>query len=260
MPIDWFTVVAQMVNFLILVGLLKRFLYGPVLAAVDAREKRIADELADAETKRTEAEKERDGYLEKSAELERRRHEMLEKAKEEAAAERRKLVDAAREESDAVRSRRAEALRQEHTKLRAEIARRTRGEVFAIARKALTDLAGAELEQRVCEVFAARLRELDDHTREALGNALRETDARPLLRSAFELSPHQQSLVRDALEGTIPPEAEIRYETTPELIGGIELIAGGHKVSWNIADYLAAMEESAGSLSETDGKPEEPKP
>ena len=46
MLIDWFTVAAQAVNFLILVWLLKRFLYKPVLAAIDEREKRIATQLA----------------------------------------------------------------------------------------------------------------------------------------------------------------------------------------------------------------------
>ena len=46
MLIDWFTVAAQAVNFLILVWLLKRFLYKPVLAAVDEREKRITAQLA----------------------------------------------------------------------------------------------------------------------------------------------------------------------------------------------------------------------
>ena len=56
MLIDWFTVGAQIVNFLILVWLLKRFLYKPILDAIDAREKRIAAELADADTKKAEAE------------------------------------------------------------------------------------------------------------------------------------------------------------------------------------------------------------
>ena len=42
MLIDWFTVAAQAVNFLLLVWLLKRFLHKPVLAAIDEREKRIA--------------------------------------------------------------------------------------------------------------------------------------------------------------------------------------------------------------------------
>ena len=45
MLIDWFTVGAQTLNFVILVWLMKRYLYKPVLDAIDAREQRIASEL-----------------------------------------------------------------------------------------------------------------------------------------------------------------------------------------------------------------------
>ena len=35
MLIDWFTVAAQVVNFLVLMWLLKRFLYKPIVYAID---------------------------------------------------------------------------------------------------------------------------------------------------------------------------------------------------------------------------------
>jgi len=83
MLIDWFTVIAQVVNFLILVWLLKRFLYKPILNAIDAREQRIAKELADAEAKQTEAQKERDEFQRKNEEFELQRTALMDKAKEE---------------------------------------------------------------------------------------------------------------------------------------------------------------------------------
>ncbi|MDP3428826.1 MAG: F0F1 ATP synthase subunit B, partial [Desulfomicrobium sp.] len=55
MLIDWFTVGAQVVNFLVLVWLMKRFLYKPILGAIDAREERIAKELADGQRMQAEA-------------------------------------------------------------------------------------------------------------------------------------------------------------------------------------------------------------
>jgi F-type H+-transporting ATPase subunit b len=80
MLIDWFTVSAQTLNFLILVWLMKRFLYQPILHAIDAREKRIATELADADAKKTEAQKERDEFQCKNDELDRQRAALLSKA------------------------------------------------------------------------------------------------------------------------------------------------------------------------------------
>lgn len=250
MPIDWFTVGAQLLNFLILVGLLKRFLYGPILNAIDAREKRVADELADAETKRAEAENERAGYEEKSRELDRQRHELLVKAKDEAAAERRKLVDEARADADAVRAKRNEALEQEHQLLMEEVARRTREQVFGIARKTLGDLAGASLEQRMCEVFAGRLHELDGDAK----TKLLDGSEPALVRSAFELTAEQQNVIKQALNETFPPQVSVRFETTPELVSGIELVMNGRKVAWNIADYLASMEQSVGGLLKTNSE------
>ena len=69
MIVDWFTVAAQAINFLILVWLLKRFLYLPILNAIDAREKRIADEITDANARKAEAQKERDEFQRRNEEF-----------------------------------------------------------------------------------------------------------------------------------------------------------------------------------------------
>ena len=113
MLIDWFTVLAQVVNFLILVWLLKRFLYRPILDAIDAREKRIAKELADADAKKAEAQKERDEFQHKNEEFDQQRAALLSKATDEAKAERQRLLDEARKAADALAAKRQEALRSE---------------------------------------------------------------------------------------------------------------------------------------------------
>src|SRR5450755_2815503 len=101
MLINWFTVGAQALNFLILVGLLKHFLYKPILTAIDAREKRIAGELADAATKKTEAQQERDAFQRKNQEFDQQRAGLLSKATDEANAERARLIDEGRQAADA---------------------------------------------------------------------------------------------------------------------------------------------------------------
>ena len=84
MPIDWFTVVAQAINFLILVWLLKRFLYRPILHAIDERKKGIANQLAEAEAKKAEAQKERDDFQHKNEEFDQERAALLKKVTDEA--------------------------------------------------------------------------------------------------------------------------------------------------------------------------------
>ena len=151
MLIDWFTVSAQVVNFLILVWLLKRFLYRPILNAIDAREKRIATELADADAKKDEAIKERDEFQHKNEEFDRQRAALLSQATDEAKAERQRLFDEARKAADAFSAARQDTLRNDAHNLNHAISRRTQQEVFAIARKALMDLATTSLEERLGE-------------------------------------------------------------------------------------------------------------
>src|ERR1700687_1327815 len=136
MLIDWFTVGAQTLNFIILVWLLKRFLYKPILNAVDAREKRIAAELADADAKKAEAQKEGDECQHRNEEFDQQRAALLSKATDEANAECQRLLDDARKAPDALSVKRMDALRNDAHQLSQAIARRTRQEVFAIARKA----------------------------------------------------------------------------------------------------------------------------
>src|SRR5579862_9189144 len=107
--IDWFTIRAQALNFLILVWMLKRFLYKPILHAIDAREKRVAAELADADAKKAESQKERDEFQHKNEEFDQQRAALWSKATEEAKAERQSLLDEARKAADAMTATRRES-------------------------------------------------------------------------------------------------------------------------------------------------------
>jgi F-type H+-transporting ATPase subunit b len=256
MLIDWFTVAAQAVNFLILVWLLKHFLYQPILDAIDAREKRIAAELADADAKKAEAKKERDAFQHKNDEFDQQRAALLSQATVEAKAERQRLLNEARSEADALSTKRQDALKREQQGLNDEITRRTREEVFAIARKTLSDLAGTSLEKRMSEVFSRRLRTLNDDAKEDLAEALNTASAPALVRSAFDLPAEQRAAIQQTLNETFPGEVQVRFETAPEVISGIELTANGRKVAWSIADYLASLEKSVGELLKEPSKPE----
>ena len=98
MQIDWFTVIAQIINFLILVALLKRFLYGPIIRAMDDRERRIASRLEEANRREQEAQEEIAAYRARREELEDAREDALARAREEAEKTRHELITSARAE------------------------------------------------------------------------------------------------------------------------------------------------------------------
>src|ERR1017187_7376812 len=263
MLIDWFTVGAQALNSLILVWLMKRFLYKPILDAIDEREKRIATELANADAKKAEAQKEHDEFQRKNAEFDQQRAALLSKATGEAEAERQRLLDEARKAAVALSLKRQETLRDEEHDLHQAIRRRTQQEVFAIARKALTDLATTSLEERLGEVFTRRLREMDAKAKQGLGEALKSASDPAVVRSTFDVPAEQRAAIQNALNETFSAEIRVRFETAPDLVSGIELTTNGQKVAWSIADYLSSLEKGVGELLKEKDKPEakaEPKP
>jgi len=256
MLIDWFTVGAQVLNFVILVWLMKRFLYKPILNAIDAREKRIAAQITDADAKKAEAKKERDEFEQKNEEFDQQRAALLKKATDEATAERQRLLDDARKAADALSAKRQETLRTDAKNLNQAISRRTQQEVFAIARKALTDLATTGLEERLGEVFTRRLRELDGEAKTKLAAALKTAPDPALVRSAFDLPAEQRAAIQTALNETFAADIPLRFETVPDVVSGIELTTNGQKVAWSIADYLTSLEKGVSELLKAKDKPE----
>ena len=254
MLIDWFTVAAQVINFLILVWLLKRFLYKPVLNAIDEREKRIAAQLQDAEEKKAEALKEQADFQHKNEEIDHQRVALLADATNAAKTERERLMAAARQEAEALHAKLEKANHDEFENLNKAVGTLAQKEAISIAKKTLIDLAGVNLEQSVAETFGRRLGSLDDKSRAQFQELLRGSQA-PVVRSAFVLSDPQKSSITDALKPFIGDGTKIAFETKPELIAGIELIANGCKIAWSISEYLGDLSDALGALLESQSSP-----
>lgn len=259
MLIDWFTVGAQVLNFLILVWLLKRFLYKPILNAIDARENLVARELSDADAKKADAQKERDEFQKKNEEFDQQRAALLTKATDEVKVERQRMLEEARKVADAFSAKRQEALQSDAQNLNQAISRLAQQEVFSITRKALSDLATVSLEERMGEVFDRRLREMDGNAKIILGEALKKNSEPALVRSTFDLPAEQRAAIQNALNETFSADIHLRFETSPDLVSGIDLTTNGQKIGWSILDYLAGLEKGVGELLKEKDKPE-PKP
>jgi F-type H+-transporting ATPase subunit b len=241
--IDWFTVCAQLLNFIVLVWLMKRYLYQPVLDAIAAREQKIAAQLADAAAAKAEAHRQQDEYQQKNQAFDAQRADLLQQAREAAKAERDRLQSEARAAADAASDARARALLRDAQQLRAEMTHRLQDQVFDISRRVLQDLASVSLEQQACEIFIQRLQAVDDAVLALLGAALKgaSDDEPALLRSAFDLPAAQRSAVQAALEDAFGQVIPLKFETTPELVAGIELGAQGQKLAWSVSEYLSAL-------------------
>lgn len=243
MEIDVFTLVAQVINFLILVLLLRRFLYQPILRTMDERARRIAAELDEAAASATTARLEASQCHAEKVELEDSRGEMLSRAQDEAAALKREMVRAARQDVAESKARWSRAVEQEKQAFLENLRRRAGEEVYAISRQVITDLANVELERHIIEIFIERLRAMDYRECEAIAAACRRAHTGAAITSSFPIERMMRSRLRGVVKERIATDIELHFEESADLICGIELRAGGKKAAWSLQNYLETLDE-----------------
>ncbi len=251
MQINWFTVIAQVINFLILVWLLKRFLYKPILNAIDEREKKIAAQINDAEAKDALAKKEQAEFLKKNETFDKEKKGLMDKAIAETKRERQKLLEDTRNEATELRLKLEKSLEEMQVSLNRDIVEKTQQEVFAIARKTLADLASLSLEEQSTNIFIKRLKALTNEEKKKFADAFNTGSNRNagkkspiLVQSAFDLPEKQKSDIKSAVNNTLDIETQFQFKTTPDLISGIELSSNGYKLAWSISEYLNSLQKN----------------
>lgn len=244
MLIDWFTVIAQIINFLILVLLLRRFLYRPILNMMAERERKIADRLEQAEKQRATAVAEIETYRQKNTDFDQERENMIRQAQADVTDRRQTWLHEAREEVDETRTRWQKALAEER-KAFLQNARQQAGlQTYRIIGQALADLADAELEAQIVKVFLARLADLPAKDAQTIRDVLARETAVLSLHSGFDLDDTQRKMLRQAIATQFNNGHTLQFQTNPDLICGLELVAPGHKVAWSLASYLDELEEA----------------
>ncbi len=244
MLIDWFTVGAQIVNFMVLVFLMRRFLFKPVLKAMQEREETIAQQFEEAEEKARNAETEAEDLRRQCRDIEEQREKVLTRARQEASALKLEWEDEARRQVQSARARWLEELTRQKQAFLRDLESRTREQVFSIARRTLEDLADADLERQMLEAFLRRLSHLGPEERQTLTEAVSESGNLVTISTSFPLAPEQRSRLQQAVRTELAADgAEIRFRQAPDLVSGLELTAGGRRLSWNLSSYLEAMEQ-----------------
>jgi F-type H+-transporting ATPase subunit b len=242
MLIDWFTVVAQLINFLILVWLLKRFLYKPILDAIDDRESKIAGKILNAETIQSNAKKESDELQFKIKEVDDQRAMLLTKAKNDAEIEGERLLEDAKKEISLFTEKRREEIKRQEKDINKNIIQQVQDEVFAITRKVLLDLAGTTLESQIADTFIRRLIEIDEEKNDFIQSVSSSLTGQAILRSSAELTVKQRKELEESIREFLKIKSDLQFEVVPDILGGIELIMNGQKLAWSIEDYLVSFE------------------
>jgi len=243
--IDGFTFVAQVLNFLILLALLRRFLYRPVTAALERREREIAGRVEEAEETRRAAEEEAEALRGEQARLEEERDALLEGARREADRLREELLEKAHEDIERTRLEWKRSVFRDRDAFLAELEERVTDELYASVRRALSDLADEALESRMALALLRRLESLDRPERDELSAAARRAGGEIAVTSRFELDSGTRTLVEDSLVGLLGGEAVVRFRVDASLGAGLEIRAHDVKIAWSTKEWVDRIGEAA---------------
>jgi F-type H+-transporting ATPase subunit b len=244
MHIDWFVFFAQVVNFLILIYLLKRFLYGRILQAMDEREAKIGKTFEEAERLKKEAEQSAQAFESKNKAIQDRHDELLNQAVKEAEEYKRELMSQARAEVDQIRKRWQDSVDREKTSFLHHLRQRAGRQVYEVTRRILQDMVDENVEQRMVSVFIKRVETLPDQDAEAFRSSILKSERGVVLQSAFDIDPANRGKIHEAMNRCRFDTAKLRYEVADNLVAGIEMRTDGHKLAWSFDDYLESLEES----------------
>lgn len=241
MSIDGFTLAAQVVNFLILAALLWRFLFRPVLAVMDRRERDLAATLKSAADAAESARRELAALESRRAEFEHERAALLDAARDAAQAEGERLCAAARAEMQEQERRWLDAFEQRKAALATELRTRLADLLCAATRAALSDLAGPALEAAVIEKFLGELERLDPRQIALMRESVVRNGRGATIRTSFEVTPEQRRRLDGALRTLLPEVSDPRFETDESGVCGVELSVGERRLAWNVDAYLERL-------------------
>jgi F-type H+-transporting ATPase subunit b len=244
MGLDWSTFLLELVNFLILIWILKRFLYAPVKAAVEARRQRVEAALTEADARRAEAEQMREDYQARRDAWEQERGQARVALEQELAAERARGSEALRAELQAQRDK-AEILRQRSSR---EAERRDQEAALALAAefasRLLGRLAGPELEARLVDMVIEDLPGLSESHRATLNSLVSAAPAIVRVCSAYPLAEQRRTALQVALSQAAGGELRCDFELNPELLAGLRIDAGALVMRANLRDELRFFAEA----------------
>jgi F-type H+-transporting ATPase subunit b len=244
MQIDWFTLIAQIVNLLILLALLKWLLFDRVVNAMEERQKRISSRFDEAEQTQQAAQEKQHAYEQKHSELEHEREDILKQARQEANETRDEMIEKAREEIENKRRSWLDNLRASQEQILNDLRDMAGHEVYAIARQVLRELADEDLERQTVRVFVSKVRKLDDEHRSQLAEEFENREEQPLIRSAFELDDDSRSEIENALREVLELDVELEYEQDDELICGIAFEGRSMTLQWSVDAYVDSLTQS----------------
>jgi F-type H+-transporting ATPase subunit b len=239
----------EILNFLVLVWILKRFLYQPVLDAIAQRRAAVEQTLNAAQATRSEAEALQAQYENRLSQWSTEREAARESLRREIAEERQRML--AIVEQELQREREKNQVLDE--KLRADSLRKCQEAALSLGTRftarLLADLAGPDVHLRLVDLAVLKMGELDEAQRNAIRLACEETTEEAEVATAYPLDVERRRQFAEALNSLLGMPVACRYAEDPTLLAGVRVTLGPWVFGANLQDELksfaACVHESA---------------
>ncbi len=236
MLINWFTVLAQIVNFLILIYLLNRFLFKPILRAIAEREKKMAEALNRAEQAEQDAEEKVKALAAEKAAFEGERDALMVQAQKQVGQWREDTLEAAQKELDALQDVWVTNMNRDREAFLEGLKQRMVELVVHMGEKVFRDLAGEGLNRQVVRIFLEKVAERHEAVKQF------PVKGSIVVQTGVPFEKDDAKTLREGLRKRFSGETEIKIESAPEIGFGIQLLAGDQKTAWHLTDYLRDLE------------------
>jgi len=245
LELNWSTFLLEILNFLVLVWILKRFLYKPVLAVIARRREGIEKSLAEARSLHEDAEALKARYQSRLAEWGQERRQAREQLRGEMEAERTEKLAALQAELAQEREKAAVAEERRQADARRKLEETALVQAARFAGRLLGELAGPELEERLLERVLAELSKLPDERVAALRNNWGRPGNTAIVSSAYPLSESRREELRQAVTTLAGSSVALRFEQDESLLAGIRITLGAWVLGANLRDELKSLAEFA---------------
>ena len=251
MELNWSTFVLEIINFMVLVWILKRFFYRPVLNVLARRRAGIEKNLSDAKTLHDDAEALQAQYRDRLADWEQERQQARERLAKEIEEERARRLAALQSELEQERekTRIAEARRQADALHKAEETALIQATRFAS--RVLGQAAGPELEANLLELVIDELPQLSAERIAALHNRWGQSSEAIVIASAFPISDTQRQKLQKALNATTGADLPLHFEQDAGLLAGVRITVGAWVLGANLKDELRSFAEFSRNAQHT---------
>jgi len=238
LELNWSTFFLEIINFLVLVWLLKHFLYEPVKKVVAERRASIEAQLNEAKATQEEAEALHHQYENRIADWECEREGAREALQKEIDAERVRLRDALQKELDAERQKNAVLAERQFAELKREYETQALHQGGRFAARMLEGVASSELEARLLEMLLEELRVLPPAQRDALQPQGEAKTVSVTVLSAYPLDSGQRKKLQQRLEKLVPAKLLFEWREDRKLIAGLRVTVGPWVIHANLHDEL----------------------